>query len=174
MREYKSSAAALVKNAVFGVVGGAAAGFALGYVFGPAVGAVAGVVLVLAALYFTVYQDNITITLDGERLCVLRFGKKLAEFPLAAYRFEVGLQAQKMMGRAFGGTGCVLYVAKPGGKPQQLDCGMLGRKRFMELLQDLAGETGGGAAVKKDENAKGKAVGSIAEIPAETPPETDD
>ena len=147
MREFKPSVALLVKNTIYGLFGGFAAGFAITYLFSNlAVGILIGAALGLAVLYFTLVQDNITVRVDDDLLTVARFGKT-REYR----RGECRLDAHMGITRGFGlgDTPCFLLVHCENEKPQRVDCTMLGKKSFVELMDALGlsqGASGGPGA----------------------------
>lgn len=135
MREYKSSLFVIGKNVVYGVGGGFVAALVLSWFLHAAIAVIGGLIAGAAIIYFAVFSDNISITVDDEKMEVFRFGKLLHSFKLSECGFKAKIVTTT--GSAVSDSDCDLTVSGPGESETTIDCSMLGRSRFLELLSDL-------------------------------------
>ena len=134
-REYGASWLVIGKNVLYGVGGGflaaLVASWFVSFLLAVALGLVAGA----AIIYFAVFADNITVVVDDETISVLRFGQSLHSFPREGHSFQA--RVVTTTGDGLPDSECWLTVVDPGGNETRIDCGMLGRGRFLALLDDL-------------------------------------
>lgn len=135
MKEYKSSLFVIGKNVVYGVGGGFVAALVLSWFISAGVAVVLGCLAGLAIIYFAVIGDNIRVTLDDDTLAIYRLGKLKHSFKVAECSFNAKIVTTT--GSAVSDSDCDLTIADAGGEETTIDCSMLGRSRFLELLDDL-------------------------------------
>lgn len=135
MTQYKSSLFVIVKNVAYGVGGGFVAALVASWFLSGFFAIVVGLAAGLAIIYFAVYSDNIVITLNDGVMSVHRFGKLLHEFKVEECQFNAKVVTTSDM--TGGDSDCTLHISRADGDEVHLDCSMLGRGRFMQLLDDL-------------------------------------
>jgi|GEM_PF-889623 len=129
LKIYKSSLFIIVKNAVYGVLGGAVIAFFLNIFLLTYLAVIIGAVISLLIVYFAAIGDNIRVVIDGDTFTVYRRGKVKHSFNMC----EVSLEA-RIKNRA---GDCILMVTEQNGESTRIDCSMLGQNRFYRLLEDL-------------------------------------
>ena len=135
MTEYNSSLFVIGKNIVYAVAGSLVVMLVASWFLSGAVAVVLGVAVALLIVYFAVYRDNIRVTVDGDTLSFWRFGTLLHEFPVAECGFKANIVTRRDM--TGGDSDCTLRVVDAGGEETSIDCSMMGKTRFMRLLEDL-------------------------------------
>lgn len=134
MKEYKPSLFVLGKNAVYGIAGGFVAILILNAFLPAILALMLGVAAGLAILYFTFYSDNISVKLDEQEISFFRFGKLLYQFPLEGTSFSAKIVTTQ---EAVSDSDCDLTIKTADGDEETVDCSMLGKSTFEELLKDL-------------------------------------
>lgn len=135
MKQYKRSLFVMVKNVLYGIGGGFVAALVASWFVGGILAVIVGLAAGLAIIYFAVYSDNIVVTLDEGVMSVHRFGKLLHTFAIGECGFNAKVVTTSDM--TGGDSDCTLHVTRADGSEVHLDCSMLGRSAFMELLDDL-------------------------------------
>jgi len=131
MQTFKSSAFIIVKNVIYGIVGGAVAALIASWFLELTVAIIIGAVLGLLIIYFAVVGDNIEIVVESDHFFVRRRGKVKYAFKTD----EVGIHAK--IRTKSGDSSCALVVTKSDGSQTAIDCSMLGASRFHKLLAAL-------------------------------------
>ncbi len=134
-KEYKSSLFIIIKNIVYGIVGGAFAGFIATIWLDPLYCILIGSGLGLLLIYFAVFGDNIKLVIEDDKLYVYRFSKLKYEFNLE--EVEINARIKTTYDSAGSDSDCTLNVVKETGETVRVDCSMLGVTRFYRLLEDL-------------------------------------
>ena len=136
MREYKSSLFIIGKNVVYGIAGAFVAALVLSWFLSGAVSVILGILAGLAIIYFAVISDNITVVLDNGEMSVYRIGGRLLHrFRLDDCSFHAKIVTTSDM--TGGDSDCTLTIDCADGGETNLDCSMLGKTTFMELLDAL-------------------------------------
>ena len=135
MKEYKSSILIIGKNVAYGVAGGFVAALVFSWFINAFVAVILGIAAGLAIIYFAVVGDNISLTLDDETLSIYRLGKLKHSFKRSECSFNAKIITTT--GSMVSDSDCTLDVTDDDGEETQIDCSMLGKSRFMELLDDL-------------------------------------
>jgi len=139
---YKSSAFVIIKNVIYGVIGGVVAAFIAHIFLQWYLSAAIGVVLGLFVVYIALIGDNIKVVIDGDALSVYRRGKRKYYFKIS----EVELRAR--IKTTDGDSDCDLSVTERNGDVTCIDCSMLGKSRFYKLLESLHVTDAAPAAVR--------------------------
>lgn len=134
MKEYKPSIFVLAKNVVYGLAGGFVAALILDAFLPYVLAYLLGIAACIAILYFTLYSDNISVKLDESNISSFRFGKLLYEFPLEGTSFSAKIVTTQ---EAVSDSDCYLTIKTFDGDEETIDCSMLGKNTFEELLKDL-------------------------------------
>lgn len=135
MKEYKSSLFVIGKNIVYGVGGALVAMLVASWFLSDFLAVLLGLAAGAAIIYFAVIGDNIAVTLDDGTMTVRRLGKLLHTFEVGECSFHAKVVTTSDM--TGGDSDCMLTVTDADGEETRLDCSMLGKSRFMELLDDL-------------------------------------
>ena len=134
-KEYKSSLFIIVKNIVYGVAGGFTAALVASWFLGSSAAIVIGFAVCAAIIYFAVIGDNITVVVENGEMIVSRFSRELHRFTLDECAFNAKIVTTSDM--TGGDSDCTLRVIDADGEETSIDCTMMGRTRFMRLLEDL-------------------------------------
>ena len=128
---YESSIPVLIKNVVYGVCGGIVAAIIVNFFLPAGLAVAIGAILGILIIYFALVKDNIRVVLTDDTLSFYNLGKLKHEFKLD----EVGFSAR--IKTSDGDSDCTLTVHEAEDKETYIDCSMLGRTRFYELLDAL-------------------------------------
>ncbi len=136
MHTYTASLFIIAKNVMMGLIAGAVAAWIGTWFLAERTAVIIGGVIALLLVYFALIGDNYRLTLDDKQLRVYRLGKLKHAFPLDAYSFSARVKT------TYDSTGsdsdCHLIATHDGTEEvTRLDLSMLGKRRFMLLLDDL-------------------------------------
>ncbi len=131
MKIYKSSSFVIVKNCVYALFGGAAAALIASIWLDWQVAAAIGGGLCLLMLYFALFGDRISICIDGDSVRILRGQKVKQAFLLSQVELSAHIKTVDS------DSDCTLTARYPDNSTKSIDCTMLGRARFLRLLDDL-------------------------------------
>ena len=131
MKEFKSSAYIVVKNLIYGIIGGAVIAFILNIWINIWYALGLGVLIAIWYVLTTLLKDMKKVVIYDDRFEIVRRGKVLHSFK----RSEVAIRASI---RTKGGdSDCTLRITSADGREELIDCSMLGRNRFYRLIDEL-------------------------------------
>ncbi|MCL1890959.1 MAG: hypothetical protein FWG00_02915 [Coriobacteriia bacterium] len=131
MEVYQSSLFVKIKEIVYGVAGGAVLALILSWFLRWEIALAAGIAVLLLSILFALFFNNIKIVVDGDSFSVHRGSKEKHRFNLS----EVGISA--LIKTTDGDSDCALSVTQANGEMTNIDCSMLGARRFNRLLDTL-------------------------------------
>ena len=131
MTVFKSSLFIIIKNVIYGVLGGTFAAVILNVFIDLPWAIVCGILLGLLIIYVVIIRDNFKVVIEDDRFTVYRHNKVKYRFTLS----EVSLNAR--IKTVDGDSDCTLMVTEQDGKTTYIDLSMLGQSRFYRLLDAL-------------------------------------
>ena len=119
MKEFKSNPLVILKNVFFVACAGFVLAIIANFFLSPTISKVLGTLTFLGGTYFAVVLDNIRIIIDGDKLTFYRGKKETHSFIISESSCDLTIKTHE---NDYGTT---------------IDCSMLGRGRYLQLLDAL-------------------------------------
>ncbi len=147
LKVYKSRIHRIIINIVFCFFAAVLVLFIANIWFSEIISALLAVLFIIAYIWLVIINNFITITVDDEYLTVKK-GRKEKKYIINDCSFRAKIVSSS------GDSSCYLYVTEKNGKEEDIDCELIGRKNFENLMNDLR-IIGDNAPVTKLKTEKG-------------------
>lgn len=132
MKEFKSNPLVILKNVLFAVCTGFVLAIIANFFLSPTISKGLGALAFLGGTYFAVVLDNIRVVIDGDRLTFYRGKKETHSFTISECSFH------SLIRSTTGDSSCDLTIkTHENDYGTTIDCSMLGRGRYLQLLDAL-------------------------------------
>lgn len=132
MKEFKSNPLVILKNVLFAVCAGFVLAIIANFFLSPTISKGLGALAFLGGTYFAVVLDNIRVVIDGDRLTFYRGKKETHSFTISECSFH------SLIRSTTGDSSCDLTIkTHENDYGTTIDCSMLGRGRYLQLLDAL-------------------------------------
>ena len=132
MKEFKSNPLVILKNVLFAVCAGFVLAIIANFLLSPTISKGLGALAFLGGTYFAVVLDNIRVVIDGDRLTFYRGKKETHSFTISECSFH------SLIRSTTGDSSCDLTIkTHENDYGTTIDCSMLGRGRYLQLLDAL-------------------------------------
>ncbi|MHD0318946.1 hypothetical protein [Fusobacterium sp. THCT1E2] len=132
MKEFKSNPLVILKNVFFVACAGFVLAIIANFFLSPTISKVLGALTFLGGTYFAVVLDNIRIIIDDDKLTFYRGKKETHSFIISECSFH------SLITSTTGDSSCDLTIkTHENDYGTTIDCSMLGRGRYLQLLDAL-------------------------------------
>lgn len=129
-----------MKNVIFGILGGAVGALIANFFLDQNYAIAIGALLAFLIIFGTLFSNNIKLQVDGDFIRVYRFGKLKHQFNRNTCHFQIKIVTTT------DSTGpdsdCTLTVVDESDNTTDVDCSMLGRRRFERFVDYIGIDDG--------------------------------